>query len=118
MNGEDKTIREKIGSRLKELRHAAGQTQEELAERADVHVTHVAKIEAGERSPSVEVLVRLAAGLGVPMARIVEGVDHTPAAPDPHLVGDVVKLLKKMSAEQLQYTKRFIQFVILNDEFN
>jgi transcriptional regulator with XRE-family HTH domain len=51
--------------RLKELREAAGLTQEQLAERAKLHKLTVAKLEQGIRQPSWVTVQALAAALGV-----------------------------------------------------
>ncbi|MEV0118125.1 helix-turn-helix transcriptional regulator [Streptomyces sp. NPDC050844] len=45
--------REKYGERLRQLREAAGLTQEELSVRAVMSRTHIAHIEAGRRRPDV-----------------------------------------------------------------
>lgn len=59
-----------IGRRIVGLRKRLGLTQEALAERAGIDNTYLARIEAGSRSPSLEVLHAVAAGLGVPVGRL------------------------------------------------
>lgn len=54
-----------LGTAVVELRREAGLTQETLAERSDLHLTHVGGIERGVRNPSYSSLVKLANGLGV-----------------------------------------------------
>lgn len=49
---------------VKESREAAGISQEELADRAAVHRTYVSLVERRQRNPSVDVLDRIATGLG------------------------------------------------------
>ena len=53
------------GDDLRELRKRRGLTQQQLATRADVHRVYVAKLEAGERLPSLDVATRLARALGL-----------------------------------------------------
>lgn len=43
-----------------------GLSQEKLAELADVHRNHIGLLERGLRSPTVDVLTRVANALGVP----------------------------------------------------
>lgn len=54
-----------VGRRVRQLRTHANLTQEQLAERADISVSFLSMIERGERSPHLETLERLAAGLNV-----------------------------------------------------
>jgi transcriptional regulator with XRE-family HTH domain len=42
-----------------------GLSQEELADRASVHQTYLSGVEGGKRNPSIGVLARIAAALGV-----------------------------------------------------
>ena len=52
-----------FGRRVRELRNKAELSQEQLAERADLHWTYVSEVERGRRGPSLDVVGRLAAGL-------------------------------------------------------
>lgn len=61
-----------LGDRLRALRHAAGLTQEQLAERSELHWTYVGQVERGERNLTYKILLRLARGLGVSPAQLVE----------------------------------------------
>jgi transcriptional regulator with XRE-family HTH domain len=54
-----------FGERLRALRVAAGMTQQELADKAEMHSQSVNRLERGGRSPSWEIVLRLAQALGV-----------------------------------------------------
>ncbi len=54
-----------FGRRIRELRATAKLSQEQLAERAGLHWTYVSDVERGRRGPSLDVIGRLALGLGV-----------------------------------------------------
>jgi transcriptional regulator with XRE-family HTH domain len=54
-----------FGHRVRELRDRAGLSQEELAERADLHWTYVSDVERGRRGPSLDVIGRVALGLRI-----------------------------------------------------
>lgn len=59
------------GLKLRQLRHQHGLSQEALADRADVSLTTVARLERHHRSPCrTYTLARLAAALGEPAASI------------------------------------------------
>jgi transcriptional regulator with XRE-family HTH domain len=55
---------QKFGRNLARVRSACGITQEELAERADIHARYLQKLEAGAEHPSLIVLCRLKRALG------------------------------------------------------
>jgi transcriptional regulator with XRE-family HTH domain len=57
-------IEKRLGQVIKRRREAAGLSQEEFAERAEVHRTYVSQLERGLKSPSVRVLVKMADALG------------------------------------------------------
>ena len=56
-------VRRRLGARVQRLRQAQGLSQEELADRADLHRTYVSGVERGVRNPTVTVLEKLAQGL-------------------------------------------------------
>lgn len=55
----------KIGQRVRTYRRAKGLSQEALAERAGISVTHMSHIETGNTKLSLSVFLALADGLGV-----------------------------------------------------
>lgn len=55
----------RFGQRVKELRKSCGLTQEELAERVEVSKDYIGLIERGLRSPSLQVIEKIANSLGV-----------------------------------------------------
>ncbi len=67
---EAMTVYQAIGHRVAELRRGRGWTQEHLAERARKSAPYVARIEAGSRRPTIEVLAALAKALDVPLWRL------------------------------------------------
>lgn len=58
-------IRLVVGRNLKKYRRAAGFSQESLAFECGLHRTYVSGVERGVRNPTVVVLEKLAAPLGV-----------------------------------------------------
>lgn len=53
------------------MRTTARLTQEQLAERADIGASYLARIEIGTRRPTLDVLGRIADALGVPLHRLI-----------------------------------------------
>lgn len=70
MSKKDGQITARLGSILRELREEKNLTREELAERSETGLRHVAAIELGEKNPSVDTLYRLIRGIGVSSDRV------------------------------------------------
>src|SRR4051794_30610610 len=60
-----------FGQRLREVRRSVGLTQRELAEKAHLSEGYVARLEAGDTSPGLDLLFRLAVALSVPLAELL-----------------------------------------------
>jgi len=55
----------RFGRRVRDLRQAAGLSQEELAFKAGIHRTYLGGIERGERNPALKNIAAIAEALGV-----------------------------------------------------
>jgi len=60
-----------IGQAIRKFRKAKKITQEQLAERADLHPVYMGQIERGEQAISVRALIRIAQALGVRLRDLV-----------------------------------------------
>lgn len=60
-----------LGQAIRARRRAAGLSQEELAERSGTHWTYISEIENNRRNPSVELVRRIAAGLGLRLSELI-----------------------------------------------
>jgi len=63
-----------LGDRVRARRAALGLSQMALAERIGLHFTFVSSVERGERNLSLQSLLRLAEGLEVNPAQLVDGL--------------------------------------------
>ena len=64
-----------LGREIRLAREAAGLTQEELADRAGVHRTYVSLLERDKKSPTVAMLFRLCAALGLRPSTLLARVE-------------------------------------------
>lgn len=62
---------ERMAKRLKALRQERGWTQSELAARAGVHRSFIAKLEAGRQDPALTTLEKLAKALRVKVTTLL-----------------------------------------------
>lgn len=63
-NRKKTPVRKAFGLRVRMRRFEIEMTQEELAEKADLHPTYVGSVERGERNISIENIISLAKALG------------------------------------------------------
>ena len=68
-----------VGESIRSARQEQGWTQASLAERAELSVNYVARLERGELGPSLFVASRLASALGMPLEALVSGKSTTRA---------------------------------------
>jgi transcriptional regulator with XRE-family HTH domain len=66
-----KFSRRTFGAAVRDERQKLGLSQEDFAERAEVHRTYISSIELGKVSVSIEVANQLAAALGLRLSEIV-----------------------------------------------
>ncbi len=94
-----------IGQRIRKYRKALGMSQEQLAERADISVTHMSHIETGNTKLSLQVLVDIAGALGESTDIILFGSkSHDKESISNELAG----LLEDCSVEEAQFLKELI----------
>lgn len=60
-----------LGAAIRDFRTQAGISQEQLAEKADLHPVYIGKIERGEQWISLHALLRVAEALGVHVSELV-----------------------------------------------
>lgn len=65
--------REAFARNLKRVREKVGLSQEELADRADLHRTYVSSVERGERNITIDNIDRLARALGIEAHLLLKG---------------------------------------------
>jgi transcriptional regulator with XRE-family HTH domain len=66
--------RDRFAANLRRARKAAGISQEELAERCELHRTEVSLLERGGREPRLGTLIKLATALGTTAEALCSGI--------------------------------------------
>ena len=70
----DRDILKRFGDRVRELRKGCGWSQEELAQECELDRTYVGGIERGERNVALRNVEKIAAALGVTIAKLMDGL--------------------------------------------
>jgi transcriptional regulator with XRE-family HTH domain len=63
-----------LGDAIRQHRSRAGFTQEQLAEKADLHPVYIGKIERGEQWISLHALLRIAKAIGIKASDLISGL--------------------------------------------
>lgn len=74
----DQGVAESLGKRVRRARQERGLTLREIESRSKVSATHVSEVERGKTSPTVGVLDRISAALGVSPGVLLEPVASMP----------------------------------------
>jgi len=69
------TILPKLAQRIRELRKIKKMSQEQLAEKADLHPTFIGKIERAEINPSIISLEKIATAFKIPVSELLSFPD-------------------------------------------
>jgi DNA-binding XRE family transcriptional regulator len=72
---EDKTLGERVGASVAKLRRMRGLSQADLAAEIGMQSPNLSRLEAGKHVPTLDVLLRVAAALGVSLAALIGGPD-------------------------------------------
>ena len=75
---------DQLGPRLRVLRRAAGLTLQQVAGLTGIGVSTLSRMEAGQRRPSLDLLVPLAAAYQTPLDELVAVVEHAGESPVVH----------------------------------
>ena len=65
-----------FGLRIRKLRQLKGITQEKLAEELSITLSHMGKLENGDRKPSIDITIQVAKYFGVTLDYLVFGNKH------------------------------------------
>jgi len=69
------TTEVRFGKEVKRRRDACGFSQEELADRAQVHSSYISQMERGVKSPTLGVICRLAKALQIQPSQLIGALD-------------------------------------------
>lgn len=75
MPSQPNTPQAKFAANVERLRERRNLTQEQLGWAAGLHQTAVARIESGERKPTLDTILKLARGLEISPAELFVGIE-------------------------------------------
>lgn len=112
-NPANPNIKKELGSRIRTLRKRLGLTQEEMADRCELHWTYIGGLERGERNPTLTTIQRIAAGLHVGLNQLIDARSF----PRPHTSEEpkearLLRLIRKKGADSLDLATKVIREVV------
>ena len=99
------TIVSITGQRLRNLRLQRGLTQEEMAERAELHPTYIGQVERGEKNLTLLSLEKLLLALNVTFAEFFECMEEERAG---NWAGQCYELVNRKAPEQQERIYRIL----------
>lgn len=105
----DENARVLLGRRIRSLRSMKGWTQQELGERADINYKFLGEIERGQQNPSFEILVKIAAALGVKLPELFR-FEHA-ILDRKKIEGQIRQIIKSIPDEDLRQMLSVLQIL-------
>lgn len=88
-----------VGNRIREFRASLSISQEELAHRASMHAAHIGQIERGDKSPTIDSLVKIVDALEITLAELFDFKTKPKNIEDP-IIEKITSYVKVMDSEE------------------
>lgn len=92
-------IKKVVGNRIKVLRNEREWSQEELAHRAEIHPSHLGRMERGEKSTTIGSLEKVISALGITFEELFRFVNPEYIDKDTDILFNIINKLSKRSVE-------------------
>lgn len=103
-------LKSAFGANVRNFRRSINITQEALAERVDVSIETIGKIERGQSAPSFETVERIAAALDVsPLVLFGASGEAIPRGERGKALGRIQATLASMNDEQLSRASKMLE---------
>ncbi len=103
-----------VGYKIREIRKSKKISMERLAELSNLHETYISRIELGKHSVSIEVIKKIASGLGVKPFEIVQiSVTEQEKA-----IERVVETLKKYRTQEIKTINTLLETYLMDVSVN
>lgn len=106
-----KNLYRQVGERVKAHRKLARLTQERLAEKADLSVHYLSRIETGSAAPTLDSLERIAQALGVQIGELFQ-FRKGEVQEAKELLHQIQRLLKNRRPEELRMARNLVGQIV------
>ncbi|OQX56406.1 MAG: hypothetical protein B5M53_01575 [Candidatus Cloacimonas sp. 4484_209] len=104
-------IKVRFGERVRFFRKIAGLTQEQLAERANLHPTYIGQVERGERNLSLICIEKLANGLSVEIKDLFTFPAEETKNEKDELLYKIKAIVKEMDSKSLRVSEKILKYL-------
>ena len=113
MNMNTSDYRSSIGKKVRQLRLKHGWTQEELAEKLDLHPSFIGQIERGIKTASLDTLKKFSQVFGVKSGDFLnESSDKEPAPGTRSVERKIIDLLKGYKTHEQEAVYKTIKYIL------
>lgn len=109
-NGAFMGTRERLGSRIKELRKIRKLTQDKLAEAVGIEQKHLSRIEVGKSYPSLDTLEKIAVALNMEIMELFDFEHHEKTSKE--LKKSIGLLLEEADSDKLKLILRVTKDIV------
>ena len=90
----------KFNQKIKALRKAANMSQQELADKINVHVTHLSKMENGHLLPSIDIVQRLMKVFAVSADQLLNDDESSVVNIQNHEINEQLMLINQLDEDE------------------
>ena len=91
-----------IGRRIRGFRKQKKLSQEALAEKCDLHPSYIGQLERGEKNPTVESVMKIAIGLGIPIEQLFSNISCSEQEIENYIPDRISWLLSDLQPQEQQ----------------
>ena len=108
---KDIKLRHIIGERIRYKRKEKGLTQEQLAEKADMHSTYIGKLERGDKAATIDSLEKVVTALNVPYEELFRLIQPTAQSAENAVLWQIVNILNTKSIDDQKKALSLLEFI-------
>ncbi|WP_156277358.1 helix-turn-helix domain-containing protein [Paenibacillus sp. NEAU-GSW1] len=101
-----------IGENIRNLRKERGLSQEQLALRAEINASYMGQVERGEKSPTIDVLGKIAGALHCSLEQIVGSAPSKGSEIDSSYADKIAHQMSALSVKEQEAVYKFVKQLI------
>jgi len=105
-------ISRNIGENIRAIRKQKGFSQEQLALRAEINGSYMGQVERGEKSPTIDILSKIAHALQCPLEQLVHTDMNGAAHEESSYVDKIAYQLQGLSVKEQEAVYKFVKQLV------
>lgn len=104
-------ITEEVGSRIRHQRKRRKLSQEQLAEKSDLHPSYIGQLERGEKTPTIDTLYRITKGMDLSLSDFLKDLEIVDKGGENYAVKSYI-LIEKITERDQRHIYEIIQHIL------